>query len=254
MQSFGDGFPNTPTALFNGMIAPLAPYAIRGFIWYQGESNAGRPAEYRSLFPALIRDWRREWGRPELAFHFVQLANYQKVQPEPGESDWAQLREAQRFTLEVVPKTGMAVAVDIGEALDIHPKNKQDAGRRLAACALAKDYGMPEYIGSSPLPLAAWARAGRVTVRFAHAASGLHSRGEKVAGFALAGADRVFAWAEAAIEGADRVSLSSPSVPDPRWVRYAWADNPVCNLYGATGLPASPFETAVPGGDWFKEI
>ena len=253
VQEYGDGNANTPSALFNGMIAPLVPYALRGFLWYQGESNVGRAAEYRSLFPVMIRDWRREWGEPSLPFYFVQLANYMAIKELPGESEWAKLREAQRFTLEVVPKTGMAVIIDIGEAGDIHPKNKQDVGCRLAACALAKDYGFPEHIGSSPLPVAAWARDGQVTLHFGHAASGLRGHGEKVIGFALAGADRVFRWAEALIEQPDRVRVSCPSVANPRWVRYAWADNPVCNLYGGTGLPASPFEMAIPGGAWLKE-
>ncbi len=247
---YGDGNPNTPAVLFNGMIAPLLPYAIRGFIWYQGESNAARAAEYRTLFPALIRDWRREWGRADLPFYFVQLANYMGVSEKPVESEWAQLREAQRFTLSVVPRTGMAVIIDIGEAQDIHPKNKQDVGRRLAACALAADYGKLEFVGSSPLPRSARVSGGTVTVRFDHAASGLKVRGGELKGFALAGADRAFFWAEAKLEGADGVSLSSQAVPEPRWVRYAWSDNPVCNLYGGTELPASPFETAVPGGTW----
>jgi sialate O-acetylesterase len=251
--SYGDGNPNTPTVLFNSMIAPLVPYALRGFIWYQGESNADRAGEYRSLFPALIRDWRREWGRDDLAFHFVQLANFWASAETPTESDWAHLREAQRFTLSVVPHTGMAVIIDIGDAADIHPKNKQDVGRRLAACALAGDYGRPEFVGSSPLPRAAWACDGTVTVKFDHAASGLEVRGGKLQGFALAGADRIFFWADGAIQRTDTVVLSSREVPAPKWVRYAWANNPVCNLYGGTGLPASPFELALPGGTWMME-
>lgn len=251
VQIYGDGNPNTPSVLFNGMIAPLVPYAIRGFIWYQGESNRSRHGEYRYLFPALIRDWRQKWGRPDLSFYFVQLANYIAVKATPDESDLASLREAQRLTLEVMPKTGMAVSIDIGEAGDIHPKNKQDVGRRLAACALAKDYGFPEYIGSSPLPVASWSHEGQVAIQFQHAATGLEARGGKVLGFAVAGADRIFHWAEAVIEGHDRMVVTCAEVSDPRWVRYAWADNPVCNLYGATGLPVSPFEVVIPGGAWF---
>jgi sialate O-acetylesterase len=247
---YGDGNPNTPSVLFNGMIAPLLPYAIRGFIWYQGESNADRPAEYRTLFPAMIRDWRREWGREDLAFYFVQLANYMAVNEKPVESNWAQLREAQRFTLSVVPRTGMAVIIDIGEAGDIHPKNKQDVGRRLAACALASDYGKPEFVGSSPVPHSAKACGGTVTVTFDYAAGGLKVRGEKLTGFAVAGSDRKFFWAEAKVVGADGVALTCRDVAEPRWVRYAWSDNPVCNLYGGTELPASPFETALPCGPW----
>jgi sialate O-acetylesterase len=251
--SYGDGSQNTPTALFNGMIAPLVPYAIRGFIWYQGESNSDRPVEYRTLFPAMIRDWRRVWGRADLPFYFVQLANFKAANDQPTESDWAHLREAQRFTLSFVPHTGMAVIIDIGEAGDIHPKNKQDVGRRLAACALARDYGMPAFVGSSPLPRSARASGGTVTVRFDHAAGGLTVHGNTLQGFALAGADRRFSWAEAAIKGPDGVELSCRDVPEPKWVRYAWADNPACNLYGGTGLPASPFESALPGGTWMRE-
>jgi sialate O-acetylesterase len=171
----------------------------------------------------------------------------------PEESEWACLREAQRFTLEVVPKTAMAVIADIGEAGDIHPKNKQDVGRRLADCALARDYGFADSVGSGPLPRCARSAEGVVTVHFDHVASGLQARGGKLAGFTLAGEDRVFRWAETVLVGPDRVRLSCPDVPEPRWVRYAWANNPVCSLYGGTGLPASPFEIAVPGGAWFQE-
>lgn len=249
-QSYGDGNPNTPTVLFNGMIAPVVPYALRGFIWYQGESNADRSAEYRTLFPAMIRDWRREWGRQDLAFHFVQLANYMAVRETPEESDWAQLREAQRLTLGVVPGTGMAVIVDIGEAGDIHPKNKQDVGRRLAACALAQDYGKAGVTGSSPVPKAIWREGAKVNVKFDFAAAGLVVKGTSLSGFAVAGADRIFVWATACVAGPDLVTLESKAVPEPQWVRYGWADNPVCNLYGGTGLPASPFESAIPGGEW----
>ena len=245
--------PNTPTALFNGMIAPLIPYALRGFIWYQGESNAGRAAEYRILFPAMIRDWRRAFGQGELAFHFVQLANYMGVSEHPGESDWALLREAQRHTLACVPRTGMAVIIDIGEAADIHPKNKQEVGRRLAACALALDYGRTDIAGSSPLPASAWRQKAGVAIRFDGAANMIATRdGERVRGFALAGPDRTFHWAEGRLEGHDVVWLSCAAVAEPRWVRYAWADNPVCNLIGGTGLPASPFEITVPYGDWLQ--
>lgn len=252
--SFGEENPNTPTALFNGMIAPLVPYAIRGFIWYQGESNASRPAEYRVLFPAMIRDWRREWGQEDLSFYFVQLANFMVRNETPVDTDWARLREAQRFTLSVVPRTGMAVIIDIGEVGDIHPKNKQDVGRRLAACALAQDYGQADAIGSSPLPAAAWVTGPSVTIRFDYAGGGLAVRGPSLLGFAVAGEDRIFHWADAAVSGVDRVMLSSSDVGTPRWVRYAWSNNPACNLVGGTGLPASPFEMAVPGGAWLKDV
>jgi sialate O-acetylesterase len=250
VSTYGDGNQNTPTVLFNGMIAPLVPYAIRGFIWYQGESNAGRPAEYRYLMPQLIRDWRREWGQADLSFYQVQLANFKGKNENPSESDWAHLREAQRLTLEAVPKTGLAVIIDIGEAGDIHPRNKQDVGRRLAACALARDYGKAEFIGSSPMPKAVRREGSAVSVRFEYDGGGLVAKEGPPVGFALAGRDRVFAWAKAALTGPDTVLLECPAVAEPEWVRYLWADNPDCNLYGGTGLPASPFESAVPGGVW----
>ena len=254
VANYGEGVPHTPTSLYNGMIAPHPPYALRGFLWYQGESNASRAEEYRILFPALIRDWRNRFGQGDLPFYFVQLANFQARPKDPVESQWAELREAQRLTLERVPRTGMAVALDIGEANDIHPKNKQDVGRRLAACALAFDYGRPQAIGSSPLPVSAWRNGGVVVVRLAPVGRGLRTReGEAVVGFALAGADRVFVWAEARLEGHDRVVLKAPGVAEPRWIRYGWADNPEVNLYGSTGLPASSFEIPIPYGRWLLD-
>ena len=252
--AYGPDNPNTPMALHNAMIAPLAPYALKGFIWYQGESNSSRPTEYRLLFPNMIRDWRRTFGQGELSFYWVQIANYLSRVDAPVESDWAELREAQRLTLDRVAHGGMAVIIDIGDADDIHPKNKQDVGRRLALCALANDYGRPDLVGSSPLPVRAIRRDGAVLVRFQPVADGLAlSSGTRPEGFELAGADRVFHQAEASIEGRDAVALRADAVAEPRWIRYAWADNPRTNLVGGTGLPASPFETAVPGGDWLSE-
>jgi len=252
--AYGPDNPNTPMALHNAMIAPLAPYALKGFIWYQGESNSSRPTEYRLLFPNMIRDWRRTFGQGELSFYWVQIANYLSRVDAPVESDWAELREAQRLTLDRVAHGGMAVIIDIGDADDIHPKNKQDVGRRLALCALANDYGRADLVGSSPLPVRAIRRDGAVLVRFQPVADGLAlSSGTRPEGFELAGADRVFHWAEARIEGRDAVALRAAAVAEPRWIRYAWADNPRTNLVGGTGLPASPFETAVPGGDWLSE-
>jgi sialate O-acetylesterase len=198
------------------MIAPLTPYTIRGVIWYQGESNAGRAYQYRRLFPALIRDWRRAWGLGDFPFLFVQLANFRAIRPEPSESAWAELREAQLMALSL-PRTGMAVAIDVGEADDIHPKNKQEVGRRLALAARAIAYG-EDLVYSGPLYD--------------------HMRIE---------GDRIRLWFQPRIEG-DTVVVWSPEVPNPVAVRYAWADNPVCNLYNRAGLPASPFRTdAWPG-------
>ncbi len=254
VATYGEGVPNTPTVLYNGMIAPHVPYALRGFLWYQGESNVARADEYRTLFPALIRDWRSQFGQEELPFYFVQLANFQSRPKTPVESHWAELREAQRLTLERVPRTGMAVALDIGEAGDIHPKNKQDVGRRLAACALALDYGKPEFVGSSPLPVSAWKSDEGVVVRFSPVGRRLRTPEDRpVVGFALAGSDRVFVWAKAHIQGADCIVLRAPRIAEPKWIRYAWADNPACNLYGSTGLPASSFEIPIPYGQWMSD-
>jgi len=235
---------NMPCGLYNGMIAPLTPFAVRGAIWYQGESNAGRACQYRALFPALIRDWRKAWGQPDFAFYFVQLANHMAVKSIPDESQWAELREAQTLTL-ALPHTGMAVAIDIGEAEDIHPRNKQDVGLRLTLNALHQTYGQDSVIPCGPL-FQEFQREGRsIRLAFHYVGEGLCAKGEPLQGFAIAGADRKFVWADARIEG-ETVVVSSPEVPDPVTVRYAWADNPVCNLYNAAGLPASPFRA----DDW----
>ena len=233
---------NNPSFLYNAMIAPLVPFAIRGVIWYQGESNAGRAFQYRTLFPALIRDWRKAWGR-DFPFYFVQLANWRARKAEPSESDWAELREAQLMTLGA-PQTGMAVTIDIGDENDLHPRNKLDVARRLAAWALAKTYGR-SVIVSGPLFDRFSIEGNKVLIRFKHAAGLKTIDGGPVKGFAIAGADRRFVWAEARIEGRT-VIVSSPSVPRPVAVRYGWADSPIVNLSNKAGLPASPFRT----DDW----
>jgi len=229
-----------PSGLFNAMIAPIVPYAIQGAIWYQGESNVGRAYEYRTLFPAMIRDWREVWGQGDFPFLFVQLANFMPTRPEPGESAWAELREAQLLTLSL-PKTGMAVAIDIGDANDIHPRNKQDAGKRLALNALAIAYG-EKVVYSGPIYARMKREGNAVRLYFQHVDGGLTTpNGEPLKGFAIAGADRKFVWAEARIEGS-MVVVHSSQVPQPVAVRYGWADN----LYNKVGLPASPFRT----DDW----
>ena len=235
-----EGNPNLCAVLHNAMITPLIPYGIAGAIWYQGESNAGRAYQYRSLFPAMIRDWRMQWGQGKFPFLFVQLANWLQVKPEPADDPWAELREAQLMTLDL-PKTGMAVIIDIGEAEDIHPRNKQDVGKRLGLAAQKVAYG-ERLVFSGPIFRSMKKKGSEIRLRFDHVGSGLVAKGDKLEGFAIAGADRKFVWADARIEK-DTVVVSSPEVSDPVAVRYAWAINPVCNLYNQEGLPASPFRT-----------
>ncbi len=240
----GPVHPHSPAGLYNAMIAPLIPYGIQGAIWYQGESNAGRAYQYRKLFPAMIANWRNDWGQGDFSFLFVQLANFMAVNPEPAESAWAELREAQLMTL-ALPKTGMAVIIDIGEANNIHPKNKQDVGKRLALWALAGSYGKKlEYCG--PIYKSMRVEGNKIILHFDHVGGGLVAGGGgPLKGFAIAGADRKFVWADAKIDG-DTVVVSCDKVTRPAAVRYGWADNPVCNFYNKESLPASPFRT----DDW----
>jgi len=235
---------NRPTVLYNAMIHPLLPYGIRGAIWYQGESNAGRAYQYRKLFSAMIKDWREAWGQGNFPFYFVQLANFMKVKPQPEDDAWAELREAQTMALKL-PNTGMAVTIDIGEAKDIHPKNKQEVGRRLALNALAKTYGK-DIPYSGPMYESMKIEGNKVRMHFTNADGGLKIKGGKqLKGFAIAGADKKFVWAKAKIDGNDVIVWNS-KIKNPVAVRYAWAANPVCNLYNGAGLPASPFRT----DDW----
>ena len=233
--------PFIPTVLYNAMIRPLVPYAVRGAIWYQGENNAPRAYRYRDLLPQMIASWRNDWNR-QFPFLIVQLANYMQRKDQPAESEWAELREAQLLTSEAVAGSGLAVAVDVGLADDIHPTDKQTVGERLSLVARRVAYG--ENIASSgPLYQSHKIEGGAIRLTFAHADGGLKARdGGKLTGFAIAGADHKFHWADARIEGNDIV-VSSADVPMPLAVRYAWADNPDCNLYNGAGLPASPFRT-----------
>ena len=237
--------PNVTTVLYNGMIAPLIPYGIKGAIWYQGESNAGRGMQYRTLLPTTIKDWRSRFGVGEFPFFIVQLANFTPTVDQPIQEGWADLREAQLLTAENLPKTGIAVTLDIGEAGDIHPKNKQEVGRRLGLSADAIAYGdKVEYSG--PLYHAMKVEGDKVHLTFDHLGGGLVAKGDApLKGFAIAGADGHFEFADAKIDG-DTIVVSSAKVPNPTAVRYAWANNPVANLVNKAGLPASSFRTDMP--------
>ncbi len=250
--------------LFNGMIHPLIPYAIKGVIWYQGETNADRAVQYQKAFPLLIADWRKQWGQGNFPFYFCQLANYNAKKEQPADDSWAELREAQTLTL-ATPNTGQAVLIDTGEAADIHPCNKEDAGKRLAAIALAKTYGKGIPF-TGPVYESMKIEGNRIRITFTGVDGGLvaaplasdylvstvsnkrlplthNSPKSQLEGFAICGNNRQWVWADDAhIEG-DSVIVSSASVPEPVAVRYAWARNPTCNLYNGAGFPAGPFRT-----------
>ncbi|GAB3823270.1 sialate O-acetylesterase [Hymenobacter jeollabukensis] len=232
-----------PGVLYNGMVTPLAPYAVKGVIWYQGESNTKAPKEYLPLMTSLIGDWRRTWQQPNLPFLYVQLANFMAVKPQPTESSWAELRDQQRRTL-AVPHTGMAVAIDLGEWNDIHPLDKATVGHRLALQAEREAYG-EKVEASGPLYQGMKVSGNKVTLSFTELGGGLVAKGGgELKQFAIAGADQQWQWAQARIEG-DKVVVWSEQVPNPVAVRYAWADNPEgANLYNKAGLPASPFRTS----------
>jgi lysophospholipase L1-like esterase len=252
-----------PGRLFQGMVHPILPYAIRGVLWYQGESNVGSASLYRTSFPLLMQDWRQQWQQGDFPFYYCQLANYRQKTDQPGESVWADLREAQAKTLSV-PNTGMAVLIDTGESEDIHPQSKQVAGERLARIALAKTYGR-DVVDSGPVYTSMKVEGSAIRLHFDHLGGSLvakevpttydvmrkagkaaplvrNSPHSQLEGFAICGADKKWVWADAKIDG-DTVMVSSTQVATPIAVRYAWADNPSCNLYNHAGLPASPFRT-----------
>lgn len=235
--------PNCPTVLFNAMIAPMIPYALRGVIWYQGENNTYHALQYRTLFPLMINDWRSKWQLGEFPFLFVQLANYMSTNQNPVEDTWAELREAQLMTLKV-KNTGMASAIDIGDSVDIHPKNKRELGNRLALIALNKTYHKNVKF-SGPIYKSSKIEGNKIRITFDFADGLKTNNGEKLKGFSIAGEDQKFYWADAKIEK-NSVLVWNPQVSNPIAVRYAWASNPVCNLYNKAGLPASPFRT----DDW----
>jgi sialate O-acetylesterase len=233
---------NQPGALYNSMIAPLVGYSIKGFAWYQGESNTGRADEYAKLQPAMITDWRLKWKEGDIPFLFVQLPGFMDYNYLPSESQWAAFREAQAKSLSL-SKTAMAVAIDLGEWNDVHPDRKKDVGDRLALAAEKMAYG-ENIIYSGPVYESSTIDDNKIILSFTSTGSGMTTNdGEAPAEFAIAGADKKFVWANAKIE-ANKIMVSSEEVPNPKYVRYAWADDPVNpNLINKEGLPAAPFRT-----------
>lgn len=234
-----------PNLLFNAMINPIVNYPIKGAIWYQGENNAGQAYNYRTLFPLLIQSWRQKWNT-EFPFYWVQLANFMKEDEEPVDTEWAELREAQTLTLSQ-PSTGQAVIIDIGEADDIHPRNKQDVGLRLALIAMNKDYGYSDIVYQGPTYKSMQKDGNKVILTFDNVGSGLVTKSKYgyVNGFSIAGKDKEFVWAKAYIDG-DKIVVYNDKISNPVAVRYAWGNNPDVNLYNQEGLPAVPFRT----DDW----
>ncbi len=242
---YSDLDPHRPSGLYNAMINPIIPYAVKGAIWYQGESNAGRAYQYRYLMPAMIQCWRHNWGQGDFPFLIVELANFKKAIDYPVQSTWAELREAQNMTADKLDGVGVASAIDIGEAGNIHPKNKQDVGKRLCLAALKIAYGK-DIVHAGPKYDSMEIDDHKIIVKFKNVGGGLVAKGGPLKRFAVAGKNQKFYWANAVIEG-DTVQVSSPEVRHPVAVRYAWSDNPAgCNLYNKAGLPATPFRT----DDW----
>ncbi|MEZ5045216.1 MAG: sialate O-acetylesterase [Saprospiraceae bacterium] len=235
-----------PANIYNGVLHPTIGYGIKGVIWYQGESNAGRAYQYRDLFPLMIKNWREEWGQGDFPFYYVQLADFQAEKEQPGDSDWAELREAQSMTMNQLKNVGQAVIIDLGEGRDIHPRNKQTVADRLARWALAKDYhkNIP-FMG--PTYQSMKIEGNKITLTFDQVGQGLYSFDtQEPQGFAIAGADQQFVWANAKIISPTQMEIWSDGVTSPVAVRYAWANNPVCNMYSRDGLPMTPFRT----DDW----
>ncbi len=237
--------PWKPAECYNGMIAPLAGYAIKGALWYQGESNAGSAedaAQYHQLFPDLIRNWRTFWGEGPFPFLLVQLAPFRKIQEQPSESSWASVREAQLQATQILPNVGMAVITDVGDEHNIHPDQKQPVGARLALAARGIAYHQAiEYSG--PVFKRAKIERTQIVLTFDHVGGGLEARGGDLTGFAICGPDKKFVWANAEVKGLDKVLVHSTEVTHPVAVRYGWANYPVANLWNKAGLPASPFRT-----------
>jgi sialate O-acetylesterase len=244
-QQPGDPAKNasSASALYNAMIAPLVPFAVRGAIWYQGEANAGAAYEYRTLLPVMIEDWRRHWNY-DMPFLAVQLAPFMKISDKPTESAWAELRESQLMATKKLPGVGMAVITDVGEENDIHPKKKEPVGARLALLARRIAYNQP-IVANGPTYRGMHVEGDRAVLHFDSVGSGLECRGDKLNGFTVAGTDHKFVNAQAEIRG-NTVIVSAPGVDKPEAVRFGWANYPVVNLWNKEGLPATPFRT----DDW----
>jgi sialate O-acetylesterase len=239
-----ENYPTMPSVLFQGMIRPVAPLAIRGALWYQGEANAVRAHQYRTLLPAMIQDWRNAFGQGGLPFYIVSLPAFQPRRDQPGDDEWAELREAQALTAQTVPNSGLVVTIDTGDAGNIHPTDKKPVGERLALLALAKTYGK-DLVYSGPVYRSAQREGAAMRVQFDHTEGGLMIHGIHLEEFSVAGSDHVWHWADARIEG-DTVVASSAEVPAPVAVRYAWQSNPKATLFNDAGLPAGPFRS----DDW----
>ncbi len=239
-----ENYPTMPTVLYQGMLAPVAPLALTGALWYQGEANASRAHQYRTLLPAMIKDWRQLFHQGDFPFLIAGLPAFQPRKDKPGSDDWAELREAQALTVAAVPNCGLAITIDTGEADNIHPKDKLPVGERLALLALAQHYGR-NVVASGPTYRAMERSGHAIRIQFDHLAGGLKVHGDKLEEFSVAGSDRQWHWATAAIE-ADTVVVSAPDVPEPVAVRYAWQSNPKATLFNAAGLPAAPFRS----DDW----
>jgi sialate O-acetylesterase len=239
-----ENYPTMPSVLFQGMIEPVAPLAIKGAIWYQGEANAERAHQYRALLPAMIGDWRSVFAQGDFPFYIVSLPAFAHRRDAPGDDSWAELREAQAMTARSVANSGLAVTIDSGDPDNLHPKDKKIVGERLALCALAGTYG-ERVVSAGPTFTSAEAVPGAMRLHFSGTDGGLVARGGVPGEFSVAGADRKWFWATATIEG-DAVVVSSPMVPDPKAARYAWQSNPAATLYNGAGLPAVPFRT----DDW----
>jgi sialate O-acetylesterase len=236
-----ENWPVMPTVLYNGMLTPVAPLAITGALWYQGEQNSDRGYQYRKILPVMIADWRRLFGQGDFPFYIVSLPEFEHRSETPKDSTWAETRESQAMTAAKVPNTCLAITIDTGDPDNLHPTEKEPVGDRLALCALAKHYGK-DVVYSGPVMSSVDRRPDSIVIHFKHAEGGLVVKGAKLEEFDIAGADRKWYRAEARIEG-DSVVVSSPSVPHPLEVRYAWQSNPPATLFNGAGLPAGPFRT-----------